>query len=209
MLYVYVLKLQKDKWYVGRTNDIEKRLNDHFFLGSGLTIPSGRTEWTKKYPPINVESTYEINDTLEEDLYVKKYMRMYGIDNVRGGSYSLIHLSQDVIISLKREFQRPEEVVHKTNDECFQCGKKGHFIKNCPKNKKEIYKKYDNYICYTCGEKGHFSNNCPKNSDAEDIKSIKEYFKKLFACCTGEYTKNFNGSKETSSDSEKERIIKD
>ncbi len=41
MVYIYVLKLENNKYYIGKTDNPEIRLNSHFnFNGS---------EWTKKY----------------------------------------------------------------------------------------------------------------------------------------------------------------
>ena len=41
MVYIYVLKLEQEKYYIGKTNNPEFRINDHFNnIGS---------EWTKKY----------------------------------------------------------------------------------------------------------------------------------------------------------------
>ena len=39
--------------------------------------------------------------------------------------------------------------------ECFNCGERGHFSKDCSKPKRD-------YDCYNCGESGHVSGDCPK-----------------------------------------------
>ena len=43
MVYIYILKLQSNKYYIGKTNNPNFRLEEH---GSG----KGST-WTKKYKP--------------------------------------------------------------------------------------------------------------------------------------------------------------
>ena len=43
MVYIYVLKLVKGKYYVGKTNNPEFRLDSHF--------NSHGSEWTRLYPP--------------------------------------------------------------------------------------------------------------------------------------------------------------
>ena len=51
-------------------------------------------------------------------------MAQYGIENVRGGRYSQVSLSQVDSNSIKQEIR------HST-DRCLRCGRKGHFRNNC------------------------------------------------------------------------------
>lgn len=67
-------------------------------------------------------------------------MDKYGINNVRGGSYSRLELTQEEINVLQKELWG-------ANDLCFLCGQQ-HFIKDCPNNKQPIIDKLiedDNY----------------------------------------------------------------
>jgi hypothetical protein len=59
---------------------------------------------------------------------------MYGIDNVRGGSFCSVFLSLDVKIMIER-------MIRGSTDKCFKCGESGHFSSNC--NNKERSKPYD------------------------------------------------------------------
>lgn len=61
----------------------------------------------------------------EEDKVTKEYMYKYGIDNVRGGSYANVKLSNFHIDALNME-------MWSVNDLCNICGKSGHFAKHCP-----------------------------------------------------------------------------
>lgn len=79
MVYIYILKLQKNKYYVGKTNYPNFRINEHF--------NSEASEWTKLYKPIEVFRLIPNCDDYDEDKYTKIYMDKYGIDNVRGGSF--------------------------------------------------------------------------------------------------------------------------
>lgn len=130
---IYVLKLEQNKYYVGRTNDLHQRLNEH--QSSTASI------WTKMYKMVDVEEVYK-GDVFDEEKYVIKYMAIYGIDNVRGGSYSNLVLTYDQQLQIKKSIATAE-------NKCFACSSAAHFTSNC----KEI-------ICYRCGRTGHKSTNC-------------------------------------------------
>jgi predicted GIY-YIG superfamily endonuclease len=72
---IYVLKLQEDKWYVGKTNDVDKRFQDHRD-GQG-------SAWTNKYPPVELVEVQKGN-SFDEDKITKVYMLKYVVENVRG-----------------------------------------------------------------------------------------------------------------------------
>jgi hypothetical protein len=111
-----VLKLQEGKYYIGKTSNPQFRLESHF-SNSG-------SEWTRIYKPIKVLEIIPNCDDYDEDKYTKIYMDKYGIDNVRGGSYTSIKL--DTLT--KKQLIR---ISNSTNNRCFKCGKEGHFAKNC------------------------------------------------------------------------------
>lgn len=113
---IYVLKLKGGKYYVGKSNDIIGRCQDHF-NGLGST-------WTKKHSPLSIIETKENVSVFEEDKVTKEYMAKYGIENVRGGSYVMEELSEFQIENLKTE-------IWAAKDCCTQCGRKGHFVKGC------------------------------------------------------------------------------
>lgn len=116
--YVYVLKLKSGKWYIGRTQDVEKRYREHK-TGEG-------SEWTKIHKPIKIEELLEDGDGFDEDKMTKLYMSKYGIENVRGASYSAITLTEPQVYFLTRE-------IRSALDLCIKCGDKGHFVSTCPK----------------------------------------------------------------------------
>jgi len=67
-------------------------------------------EWTRQYQPVHVcESFYLDQDTpITIDYFVKKYMQLYGIENVRGGSYYQPELSEFQMKVLEYEFTIPD-----------------------------------------------------------------------------------------------------
>ena len=95
MVFVYVLELDQKKYYIGKTETSKFRIDTHF--------DSKGSSFTKKYPPKEIYQIIPECDKYDEDKYVKKYMDKYGIENVRGGSYTKLVLSNTEIKFIQRE----------------------------------------------------------------------------------------------------------
>ena len=175
MVYIYILQLEKGKFYVGKTINPSFRLDSHF--------NSNGSAWTKIYKPIKMIELIPNCDDYDEDKYTRMFMDKYGIDNVRGGSFVSVELEQSTINHLK-------QMKNGTNDKCFNCGKSGHFAKDCKEEiiwcceycdkefidekKCEYHEKNckynnedsesedecDDVICFRCGREGHYANSC-------------------------------------------------
>lgn len=119
MSTIYILKLEKGRYYVGKTDDVKQRYEEHC-SGNGST-------WTRKYRPISIEREIPNTSPFEEDKVTKEYMHKYGRDNVRGGAYVTDELD---------DFQH--EVLDKetwaATNKCTRCGRPGHFVNNCYAN---------------------------------------------------------------------------
>ena len=114
---IYVLKCRNNRYYVGKTNRLlEDRISEHF--------ASNGSEWTKRYTPIEVIETKTDADEFDEDKYTKKYMKLYGIDRVRGGSYTQLVLPEYSVLALEKE-------LCSASDLCFRCKRPGHFAGQC------------------------------------------------------------------------------
>lgn len=92
--YIYVLKLEKNKYYIGFTYGINNIPEDHF--------NNDGTYWTKKYKPLNIYHIYKNKSICDLDDIVFKYMKNYGVENVRGGSINSIIISMNDEILLKK-----------------------------------------------------------------------------------------------------------
>ena len=78
---IYVLLLEQDKYYVGWTNNLEKRLCHH------TQRTSNKPSWIKKYPFVKIVEVAEGDKTQEKEITLK-YMQKYGWQNVRGASWT-------------------------------------------------------------------------------------------------------------------------
>jgi predicted GIY-YIG superfamily endonuclease len=87
MFYIYILLLESNKYYIGKTKKPKFRIDKHF--------KSNTTAWTSKYKPIKLVEIIHLEDSFDEDKYTLRYMKQYGISNVRGGSFSQVRMSKE------------------------------------------------------------------------------------------------------------------
>lgn len=172
---LYVLELEDDKWYVGKSSDVARRFEQHK-QGRGAA-------WTKEYKPIRIVETRPITSVHDETNATKDLMKKYGVDNVRGGAYAQVDLPEDVASVIRTE-------IRGNTDACYKCGLKGHFANRCPSanntwmcehcdevfNTRAACERHERSCggqldyrtespktygsCYRCGRKGHWAPDC-------------------------------------------------
>lgn len=84
-IWLYILKLTEDKYYVGITSldDPFKRIKEH--------IDSKGAKWTKHYSALSVIEIHDLGFMYwdeaihEEQLTTQDYMDVFDVNNVRGG----------------------------------------------------------------------------------------------------------------------------
>lgn len=91
---LYVLLLQDQKYYVGRTGNLKRIINEHF-NGKG-------SEWTKVHTPVRIIEVLNNQEMYDEEKITFKYMEKFGINNVRGGSFTRVCLHRCDLYILRK-----------------------------------------------------------------------------------------------------------
>ena len=115
-MYIYAIQCQQNKYYIGKSNYPEFRIKKHY-SGNGSVF-------TKKFKPLKLIECKLMTSPFDENNLTKQYMNLYGINNVRGGSFCQLELSSELEQLLE------DELVH-TYDKCYKCQQHGHVVNDC------------------------------------------------------------------------------
>ena len=115
MLLIYVLLLEGGKYYVGKTNNLDARLQEHF-NGYGST-------WTHSHQPLQILESFPQTSIFDEENKTREYMDKFGKENVRGGPWVQMRLPLDM--------ENPYLLSRSREGRCIRCGFANHFVKDC------------------------------------------------------------------------------
>ena len=173
MVNIYVLKLERGKFYVGKTKHTVQRLKQHWD-GDGAA-------WTRKYEMKDLHRWYPDKKDADENRITLQMMAEHGVRNVRGGDWCFVHMNAGEIRKLEKKCGSKKKAKKKaTTRGCKRCGRDSHTRSRCyawttvdgvditteswvyrPKKKAKKRKaKRRARRCGRCGREGHYRPNC-------------------------------------------------
>ena len=166
MEYIYVLKCQKDKYFIGKTYNVQIDYNEH--------LDGTFCDFTKEYKPCDIETIFEVIPEISLELVISKYINKYDKKN---------------ICFIETDLKQVKKLLKENNSSCV-CLSSEHFLDKCSKNlkddfwskmfnkmvKKMVKNCNDSNICCRCGRFGHFMDQCyaKKHADGFDLSDDYE-----------------------------------
>ena len=157
MVTIYVLKLERGKYYVGLTKNDFQRLDQHRD-GYGAA-------WTKKYEPLSIVSVQSGLRASAENRITLETMKKYGVRNVRGGDWCKVRMTKREITDLEKKVRSLKKAPAKKKAKkkaargyCIRCRNRKKFEVGRPLclDCYDVWVQYSNpdYIedhCHKCG----------------------------------------------------------
>lgn len=173
--FVYVLRCRGGHYYIGKTTNPSLRIVDHQEGDFGAA-------WTRAHPPEALELLVPASSDFEEQMRTLEYMKLHGIDKVRGGPWTKTVLSTTERSSI-------EHLLRSASDACYTCHQRGHFQADCPqrdvrsksatapiqatarertrKRTSPPRQQHAQVFCVRCGRGTHHASACYARSDIE------------------------------------------
>ncbi len=153
MIYIYILELCNNKFYIGKLYNI-------YDLEDTILRLDETIEWLYYNKIIKIASIDSFEDNIDVDInhYVYEFMEYYGVNNVRSDNYYKMKLTFDYAYHL---FTKIKIQYNK----CYLCGYYGHNGHQCKLKNKYGYNSLviiiiSNIVCFNCNQKGHYKEEC-------------------------------------------------
>ena len=117
---IYKLNLENGKKYIGKTTDVDRRMEQHF-SGRGAKV-------TRKFKPQSGKVIDEVPGFFSDDTeqyYTEQNIQKYGYNNVRGGKYTNSNTLHKTNYNNSLQFKK------KASYACKRCGRSGHTKSDC------------------------------------------------------------------------------
>ena len=89
-MYIYLIKLEQKKYYVVASKNKYNDIYSFRKLKKDIT-------WLVLYKPVSIHDMIKSEDDCNIDTFVYKYMKRFGVSNVRGGTMENLTLTQPQI----------------------------------------------------------------------------------------------------------------
>jgi len=117
---IYKLNLENGKKYIGKTTDVDRRMEQHFG-GNGAKV-------TQKFKPQSGKIIDEVPGFFSDDTeqyYTEQNIKKHGYDNVRGGLYTNSKTLHKTSYDSRLQFNKRKGTA------CKRCGRTGHSKSSC------------------------------------------------------------------------------
>ena len=131
-MYIYVLKLENNKYFINNSK------KPHYDIKKLFSFYNDSPKWIKKYKPNKLICIYKFNESTDDvNILTLKYMKKYGIENVRGGCFSSLNLSNYDLYTINLLNYNINK-----DSQCTRCNRFGHNYTDCI----ELFYPNSNYI---------------------------------------------------------------
>ena len=188
MVNIYVLELQGNKYYVGKTNHTFQRFEQHK-SGSGA-------KWTQKHKVRDLFAFHKDMKDTDENKITIQMMKKYGVRNVRGGSWTKVNMTEAEINRLEKRIsargKRPgkssstkKTTRGKKKISCTRCGRTSHTVEKCyarfhangkslPRKREISDAEYRAFFNHYRNQRKEVAADDPQLSDADVEKEVQQ-----------------------------------
>lgn len=82
---------------------VYKLENGRYYCSNDSIDELSKSTFCKIFKPLSLIETIQCKDKIEEEKFIIRYMKRYGVNNVRGGEYNNTEYNLSEIIELRRK----------------------------------------------------------------------------------------------------------